>query len=351
MIDNKRNNIIFVISVIVLCSIIGGLYFYDRNQSQKISNEFATTYTDESNEDSTNSTKEEDEKDSEEDSKKEDAVVASSNIYCVGDSTTIGMEGQNNSYPTYLSQLANLNIQTIGDRRLDSEALKVKLGITPVYVDKLSIPAEVKSEKIVFLNQGGKANNYLLKAKGSIEHCTINGIPGKITYEFNSNSLLFTRDTPGEASIVNRPTLIEVQPNIEPDNVLVLYTGAYGEITNEALIANQQEIIKAFNTDKYIVVSLTQDERSETNELLKSTYGDHYLDFKSYLLTDGLKDAGITPTAEDQQYIAENKIPVSLRANDRYADINGNDKYSQLLAEQVLDKMIELKYVNKKVLK
>ena len=57
------------------------------------------------------------------------------------------------------------------------------------------------------------------------------------------------------------------------------------------------------------------------------------------MLSNGLADAGITPTDQDLQAIAENKIPTSLLVN----EINGNDKYSQLLSKQILDKFTCIK--------
>ena len=54
-----------------------------------------------------------------------------------------------------------------------------------------------------------------------------------------------------------------------------------------------------------------------------------------------------TPTDQDLQAIAENKIPTSLLVN----EINGNDKYSQLLSKQILDKLTTLKYINKNIIK
>ena len=64
-------------------------------------------------------------------------------------------------------------------------------------------------------------------------------------------------------------------------------------------------------------------------------------DFKNYLLTSGLNDLGIQPTPVDQQNIAENKIPDSLKAD----SINGNDKYSQLLSNQIIKKLTEMQYI------
>ena len=340
--DQKKNNIIFITVVLILCAIIALIFFYDRNRTQN----FISKFTDNSNKVvDTNKNKEPQETDNTE--KKDNPETVIPNLYCVGDSTTLGKENENNSYPAYLNNLANLNIKTIGDEKITSSALLVKLGITPVYVDKLTIPASTTPTPIVFLNQGGKANNELLKSQGSIESVTINGIAGKITYRYEGNTLLFTRDQPGEQTIINSPTLIQVNNNIEPNGILILYTGAYEESIKGSLVKYQKEIIQAFNTENYLVVSLTQNDRNETNESLKAAHGEHYLDFKSYLLSNGLQDAGITPTAQDLQDIAENKIPTSLKAN----EINGNDKYCQLLSKQILDKLTTLKYINKNIIK
>ena len=148
------------------------------------------------------------------------------------------------------------------------------------------------------LNQGGKANNELLKCQGSIDSVTINGVTGKITYRYEGNTLLFTRDQPGEQTIVNSPTLIQVNNNVEPNSILILYTGAYEKSIKGSLVNYQKEIIQAFNTENYLVVSLTQNDRNETNESLRTAHGEHYLDFKGYLLSNGLADAGITRSEE-----------------------------------------------------
>lgn len=349
MIEQKKSNLIFAIIVIALCALTAVIFIYDRNKTQSFANQF--------NDDNTNEVAKTEENESEEPkqektdnnkSDKDDTKAATiPTLYCVGDSTTLGVENQNNSYPTYINESANFNIKLIGDKKITSSALLVKLGVTPVYVDKLTIPATTTPTPIVFLNQGGKANNELLKSQGSIDSVTINGITGKITYRYEGNTLLFTRDQPGEQSIVNSPTLIQVNNNIESDGILVLYSGAYEQSVKGSLVEYQKQIISAFNTNKYIVVSLTQDDRNETNEALKNAHGEHYLDFKNYLLSSGLKDAGITATEQDQQNISENKIPASLRAD----DINGNDKYSELLSKQILNKLIDLKYINKNILK
>lgn len=336
----KKNNILFAITVIILCVLIVIILSYD----QKKTNNFVSKF-DESDKvtevEKDNSQKNEEKKNKTDKTDESEQVAKIPTIYCVGDSTTLGSENQNNSYVTYLSQSLNANIKVIGDKKLTSSALLVKLGVTPVYVDKLSIPSTTTPTPIVFLNANGKANNELLNCQGSIEKVTINGIEGKITYQYEGNTLLFTRNEPGEASTVNSPTLIQVNKDIESDSILILYTGAYEESIRGSLANYQSQIIGAFNTDKYVVVSLTQDDRNETNQALKNIHGEHFLDFKNYLLTNGLNDLGIQPTPADQQNITQNKIPDSLKAD----AINGNDKYSQLLSNQIIKKLTEMQYI------
>lgn len=320
--EKKKNNLIFIIVVLILCAIIASIYFYDRNKTKNFINEFKT-YENKEAKNSNNT----DKKDS------------STTLYCVGDSTTLGVANQNNSYPKYLDKSANFKIKTIGDEKITSSALLVKLGVTPTYVEKLTIPASSSPTPITLSNQNGSANNELLNCQGTIDSVTINGITGKIIYQ--DNKLLFTREHPGERTVINSATLVQVNNNIEPDSILILYTGAYENSINGSLVNNQKEIIRAFNTDNYIVVSLTQNDRNETNQSLKDAYGDHYLDFKSYLLANGLQDAKISPTPEDLQNVKENKTPDSLLSD----EINGNDKYCQLLSKEIIKKLSILKYI------
>ena len=271
----KRNNILFAITVIILCVLIVIIIFYDRNSTEKVANKFNSANT--TTEVEKEKPQEKEDKDKTDESEK---VTEIPTIYCVGDSTTIGSENQNNSYVTYLSQSLNANIKVIGDAKLTSSALLVKLGVTPVYIDKLSIPSTTTPTSIVFLDSDGKANNDLLECQGSIEKVTINGIEGTITYQHEGNTLVFTRNEPGEASVVNSPTLLQVNSEIESDSILILYTGAYEESIRGSLANYQNQIIRAFNTD-------------------------------------------------------------SLKAD----SINGNDKYSQLLSNQIIKKLTEMQYI------
>ena len=286
---NKKNSI-FLIVVPILCILIVALFAYDRYQTNQLAKKFKQD----------NQTV---------DTSKNNNQTSLENklptIYCVGDSTTIGTS-KNTSYPKYLENSINTTITTFGDDSINSLALAIKFGVSEIYVNNFTIPAKSEETTITLLDKNGQAVNAILTSKTNIDKCTINNIEGSINYDTANNRLVFKRSKAGESSKISTLTKIEVT-----------------------------------KPDKYIVVSLTQDDRDATNNLLKTTHGDHYLDFKSYLLTSGLKDAGITETAQDKTNLANKNTPSSL-LDDK---INGNSKYNELLAKQLTDKMTKLGYL------
>ena len=80
------------------------------------------------------------------------------------------------------------------------------------------------------------------------------------------------------------------------------------------------------------------------NKVLQEEHGEHFLDFRSYLLESGLKDAQITPTAQDKNDLANHYIPSSLLKADK---LNGNASFNELLAKQIIQKMVDLQYIDK----
>ena len=117
-------------------------------------------------------------------------------------------------------------------------------------------------------------------------------------------------------------------------------------------ITYQRAIINQLKTKNYIVVSLTSKRRlpivDDMNKVLKEEHKEHFLDFRDYLLNDGIKDAKITLTAQDKKDLQKGYIPSSFLQADM---LNGNAKFNQLLAEQITKKMIDLKYINKNDIK
>lgn len=83
---------------------------------------------------------------------------------------------------------------------------------------------------------------------------------------------------------------------------------------------------EGFGTDYY-------SEAMEINASLASNYPNNYLDIRSYLISDGLTDAGITPTAQDLIDIAADTIPESLRSD----TVHLNDAGQAVVAQKVYE--------------
>lgn len=60
------------------------------------------------------------------------------------------------------------------------------------------------------------------------------------------------------------------------------------------------------------------------NADLATLYGTRFIDIRSYLISSGLADAGITPTSQDLTDIANDIVPLSLRADNVHLNTAGN---------------------------
>ena len=99
MIEQKKSNLIFAIVVIALCALTALIFIYDRNKTQNFANQF----TDNSTSETANIEENENNQTTNNNSNKADSTDIPT-LYCVGDSTTLGIEDQNNAYPAYIDK-------------------------------------------------------------------------------------------------------------------------------------------------------------------------------------------------------------------------------------------------------
>ena len=79
------------------------------------------------------------------------------------------------------------------------------------------------------------------------------------------------------------------------------------------------------------------------NKILAESFKEHYYDLRTYLLNNGLNDAEITPTLEDQGDLTNRRIPSSLLDD---SQLNGNSQFNELLSQQLIQKMKDLNYIS-----
>ena len=96
--SQKKNNILFAITVIILCVLIVIILSYDRNKTKNFVSKFDES--DKVTEVEKENSQKNEEKENENKTDESKQITQIPTIYCVGDSTTIGSENQNNSYVT-----------------------------------------------------------------------------------------------------------------------------------------------------------------------------------------------------------------------------------------------------------
>ncbi len=326
----KGHKYILTLIIIILVLILGGLcgyYLIDaKNRSLELTekkSQEATVVKEDENEEETKTQR----------------------LICIGDSLTMS----NNSYPDRLKELTGLDTITYGGKSLTSKDITARLAAYTLYVEPFTIPEDTSAVKIQLVNNNGGSSNLLQKDGSSINPCQIDGIEGNINYDSSQQRYTFTRSGAGDSKVIENRTKITItKQDINEDDIVIMLMGTYDEDSpyfTDNLITFYESIIDQYNLKNYIIVSLTTNnvynDFDTTNKELKEKFGDHFLDFRSYLLTDGAKDAGITLSSQDEEDISNNVVPECFRSG----DVNGNAAFGILLANQLEAKMKTLKYI------
>lgn len=269
-------------------------------------------------------------------------------IYCIGDSLT--MNTQVKSYASFLQDMTGYNVVTFGGMQDTTLDIAIRIGAIPIYAYDVTIPSGTEPVEVTLYNEEHEAMDVLHHEGSNFKNVTIQGVAGTLTYDEEKKTHLFTRTQAGDAITLDDYVQVTSDfPEFKEDSIAVIFTGSYDPNVYMGIfdtINNQYQIQKTLNTEKYIVVSLTSkrtfDIVNDMNQVLKENFAEHYLDFRNYLLENGLNDAGITASAQDQQDLDNRYIPSSLLQSNQ---LDGNEKFNELLAKQLQQKMLELGYL------
>lgn len=275
-------------------------------------------------------------------------------INCFGDVLTLG--NQKTSYPTSLVDLTNFSVNKFGGSTDKSIDISIRLGKTKVYTQKVTIPATPSPVEIRLYNEKGEEIDALKGKSNYFSSVEIANIPGKLEYDIKKKIHTFTRSQNGnEGKITNLSQITSQYPTYNSDDIAIIFTGTFDDNVPMGIyktITYQRAILNHLKTDKYIIISLTSKRKfsivDDMNKVLLEEYGEHFLDFRSYIQKSGLKDANITPTKQDKQDLANHYIPSSLLNDDK---LTGTNKFNSLLAKQIIDKLLDLGYISEELLK
>ncbi len=267
-------------------------------------------------------------------------------VLCWGDSMSQG-------YPAELRELvytSGVSVRSYSSGGDTAEHIAMKQGGLALYVGPCTIPADTEAVLIPLLDYKYEPVISMADFGGvGLTPAYICGIKGMLYYTDGDN-YYFKRETRGDELEIDRLTRVvtDAMTRQETDDINIIYSGAnnaYKSGDAAELIKVQTRMIEYSGSDRYIIIGFSAFRDRESliafNQTLADHYGEHFLDFGSYLITDGFKDAGITPTEEDLQNIADGRMPESFRRD----TVHGNEIFDRLLAEQLYKKLVELGYI------
>lgn len=270
-------------------------------------------------------------------------------IVCWGDSLTYGSGGNGVTYPGVLEEKTGISVYNYGVCGETAKQIAIRMGLYRMTVPAFVIPENTIPTEVGLFYQDEDPIMLRLGDVG-LNPCEIAGVEGMLSYDKRDGKYYFTRNMAGSEIAVadGTPVMTAAEKTIDPNDIVVLFAGSNDRPTKDTVadfIKTEQEIIDYLGSSKYIVVGITSKgmvpEVEEVNKALAEAFGTHFLDIRTYLLENGLKDAGITPTEQDLADIENGEIPSSLRVD----VVHGTADFYTILGEQLYEKMLALGYL------
>lgn len=281
-------------------------------------------------------------------------------INCWGDSLTDGSgSSDNQGYITYLQSLlgSTYNVNNYGIAGERTNYIGTRRGVFDLYINPVNIdsnneiPITLSDYKLSpvenLFSRGGRIDvNEFMLGKFAINPVVIGDIKGII--KESPNGAYTFKKLSGSNINITRPAKIHTLGSYIKNNSVDIFWCGTNDIetsTAEEVVDMIKLLISKTNSKNYIVLGMTvnRTRRSEYNELMQKNFGENFIDIYHYLITYGLQDEGITPTAQDIQDIQNGYVPLSLTANDK---VHFNNYGYEVIANQIYKKGKDLNYWN-----
>lgn len=315
-------------------------------------------------------------------------------IVCWGDSLTAGSSG-NVSYPHTLQKYLNVYISDIYDLRYSLDSIeglaatdwndyKISIpvvnmgagrentatilgrsGVVPFVVSAdFLIPAGTEPVSVGITSEDGKSVEPLIAGDGGVNPVTIAGIQGTLvrttnTQRWNQHTYQFTRLEAGqEVSVKEGTEILTAAADAYRDYIHIVWLGTYDgkSVSPDKLVADTKALLQRqnINADRYLVIgscayggswnAVSSNMMDSVDSAMLQAFGDRYINLRKYLMEDGLRDAKLSTTKQDNKSIAEGYIPDSFRSNASGADLNG--VAYELVGKLVFERMDRLGYLD-----
>ena len=311
-------------------------------------------------------------------------------IVCWGDNITAGNSGYLN-YPyvlqtyinTYLCDIYDFSstienaeeysrlkwsdytvkipVVNMGAGQESSYTVLGRCGAVPYIVaEDFVIPAGTEPVEIKIKSMSGKKVTPLTGGSAGINNVHINGVEGVLSidseaYNYNSSyTYFFTRTAPGGEVTVPAESVIETAASEMYKNYIhIVFIGTYGEYDTADDLVQQVKTLLARqtqNSERFIVIgpysvsgwTSSSYQLDAIDTAMLQAFGNRYVNVRKYLLGDGYRDAGMSPTYEDSFSISNDAVPPSFLVSSNTVELNSTAH--KLLGKLVFSRMESLGY-------
>lgn len=276
-----------------------------------------------------------------------DHCTSSNTVAAFGDSLTYALTKDGDSWiqarPTWLQTMAtdlggwcsfNGGVPSEGSAQIAVRqgGLRPRLTLEgnqiPAHANEVPVAAVSPSDGWSLDTKAG-----ILTLKG-----TLAGVAGKLQYTptggANTWSYLPDSPPPSAVSVPMESEFLGDQQFGDHDALQIIWAGTNNRVQIDAIERDTATMIASLPpTTRYLVIGTIP----ETKDVLTATYGQRFVDLRTWLSTHGLAAAGISsPTTEDLEATAAGRIPPSLTVAGGHFTQAGYDAIGHYLAKVVV---------------
>lgn len=273
---------------------------------------------------------------------------ASKYITCWGDSLTAG-----GGWTNRLQQLTGLTVYNGGTGGENSRTIMARQGGDVMMINNITIPATTDPVTIAtrstdggIMTEFGHKVTPLLQGGSHVNPCYIGDVKGTLKWTGSAHNDItgiwtFTRTDAGQEVVINRPTAIRTDFDINKNapRIMIIFIGQNGGYNDlDDLVRQHRLMIDHSKATDFIVLGLssgTKSQRADYEARMLLEFGRRFISLRDYLSQYGLEDAGIEPTEQDLQMMANGQTPQSLLSdsvhyNNECKTVIGNLIYKRL---------------------
>lgn len=195
-------------------------------------------------------------------------------------------------------------------------------------------PVTINGEtKLDLVSNGNSMNNLFIQGMGNINPVTISGITGNLSRK--SDGVYFTPTDTSTNKAIRKSVVI---PNMNLDfQTYIVWANNNNDSSPDLCIQNWNKVFTVYpNT-----LILGCHRKGFTNVNASNTagenaFGGRFVNYKDWMINNGLQYLGITPTSKDTADIAAGEIPSSLMSDEVHFNDNGKRCIAHLVEERLL---------------